>query len=182
MPTSSSRLNRSEEHTSELQSPVHLVCRLLLEKKQGIFGLVSARGGGGRPCTRSQRARLARARVSAAHWCANCVYIPHPMPGVLFFFFNDTATPEIYPFSLHDAFPIFVDMRYPGRLRSRLRLDRGQVLVPHRDRKSTRLNSSHPSISYAVFCLKTKGYTVYVHQRVRRVCVHPLLRLARRRH
>src|SRR2546427_8509899 len=91
------------------------------------------------------------------------------------FFFNDTATTEIYTLSLHDALPIY-------NLRSRLI----HIAVPHRsaevllgagirepcgyrgrlvqcrdqgdgDRKSTRLNSSHSQISYAVFCLKKKN-------------------------
>src|SRR2546429_6998120 len=73
-----------------------------------------------------------------------------------FFFFNDTATTEIYTLSLHDALPISAPPRPPGppgpvpRRRSPRR--RG----PARDRKSTRLNSSHGYISYAVFCLKKK--------------------------
>src|SRR5690348_18331000 len=76
-----------------------------------------------------------------------------------FFFFNDTATTEIYTLSLHDALPIFLERRRCGRGA------RGRTEPPlplHRrrwrtsDRKSTRLNSSHPSISYAVFCLKKK--------------------------
>src|SRR6266508_6253524 len=67
-----------------------------------------------------------------------------------FFFFNDTATTEIYTLSLHDALPIarHGDFGYPC------------VVKPARegssDRKSTRLNSSHVAISYAVFCLKKK--------------------------
>src|SRR6266480_7103113 len=74
-----------------------------------------------------------------------------------FFFFNDTATTEIYTLSLHDALPIFHDDQLP----SLQRLGRlGQLGdVPTfivEDRKSTRLNSSHMSISYAVFCLKKK--------------------------
>src|SRR3989449_7186318 len=73
-----------------------------------------------------------------------------------FFFFNDTATTEIYTLSLHDALPISrsrtsADSRTPSRLRGR-RCD-GRT---RRDRKSTRLNSSHGYISYAVFCLKKK--------------------------
>src|SRR5256885_14543300 len=82
-----------------------------------------------------------------------------------FFFFNDTATTEIYTLSLHDALPIW---------RSRVDLDRAgerphrvvvvsladvqlrQVVHRPQDRKSTRLNSSHLVISYAVFCLKKK--------------------------
>src|SRR4051794_41493934 len=91
-----------------------------------------------------------------------------------FFFFNDTATPEIYTLSLHDALPI---LARPDA-EARQHLHQGGVGLqrlteaPHEqlvllvvgqrlgqgdeDRKSTRLNSSHPSISYAVFCLKKK--------------------------
>src|SRR5437868_15525981 len=74
----------------------------------------------------------------------------------IFFFFNDTATTEIYTLSLHDALPICaVDDHL--RARSDLGLSIADFRVPGgRDRKSTRLNSSHVSISYAVFCLKKK--------------------------
>src|SRR5690348_17635798 len=74
-----------------------------------------------------------------------------------FFFFNDTATTEIYTLSLHDALPIWL-FRGRGRQRRGLGHDPDQppVLGLRQDRKSTRLNSSHPSISYAVFCLKKK--------------------------
>src|SRR5476649_2504492 len=68
-----------------------------------------------------------------------------------FFFFNDTATTEIYTLSLHDALPI--STRSPRR-------STPAATWPPRvhasDRKSTRLNSSHTVISYAVFCLKKK--------------------------
>src|SRR2546430_17524797 len=91
---------------------------------------------------------------------------------LVFFFFNDTATTEIYTLSLHDALPIFVlaamsadaaqgDAGDSGA--EQRRLDLGKALGPHdrrdelhADRKSTRLNSSHSQISYAVFCLKKK--------------------------
>src|SRR2546430_13398442 len=77
-----------------------------------------------------------------------------------FFFFNDTATTEIYTLSLHDALPISdVRARAGGRLRvvHRSSLPRRVVrLATIGDRKSTRLNSSHSQISYAVFCLKKK--------------------------
>src|SRR5256885_13036611 len=82
-----------------------------------------------------------------------------------FFFFNDTATTEIYTLSLHDALPISVPHLPPGTGPDR----HGQGPGCHRqgpaaagaagrkvDRKSTRLNSSHLVISYAVFCLKKK--------------------------
>src|SRR3712207_7215324 len=83
----------------------------------------------------------------------------------LFFFFNDTATTEIYTLSLHDALPILPaenklaegnSFRDVNRV---LKLTRGGVAwnaVGCQDRKSTRLNSSHANISYAVFCLKKK--------------------------
>src|SRR5947209_11938686 len=77
------------------------------------------------------------------------------------FFFNHTPTTEIYTLSLHDALPIcdlcvraFAQSASgAARLRSG-RLDTRGYLHP--DRKSTRLNSSHANISYAVFCLKKK--------------------------
>src|SRR5260221_5314261 len=75
-----------------------------------------------------------------------------------FFFFNDTATTEIYTLSLHDALPISRLLRAPDR-RSGWPLRRGDPGRSGQDRKSTRLNSSHTVISYAVFCLKKKKIT-----------------------
>src|SRR3712207_8361527 len=94
---------------------------------------------------------------------------------LIFFFFNDTATTEIYTLSLHDALPISGHGAGIGRvLQPAVRVGDGvavQVLdevqpggvgIAHAahgsdaDRKSTRLNSSHANISYAVFCLKKK--------------------------
>src|SRR5687768_17809884 len=80
---------------------------------------------------------------------------------VLFFFFNDTATTEIYTLSLHDALPIWLRRGDPRLRDARRRAhDRARVAFAARllpaDRKSTRLNSSHGYISYAVFCLKKK--------------------------
>src|SRR3712207_7534515 len=78
---------------------------------------------------------------------------------ILLFFFNDTATTEIYTLSLHDALPICrrapmppadADPVPPGP-------DSPGSRVLEKDRKSTRLNSSHANISYAVFCLKKKN-------------------------
>src|SRR2546428_865433 len=74
---------------------------------------------------------------------------------VFFFFFNDTATTEIYTISLHDALPISCHDA-PGQPVPRRAQGRSQSDDPFRDRKSTRLNSSHDQISYAVFCLKKK--------------------------
>src|SRR2546422_5696425 len=76
---------------------------------------------------------------------------------VFFFFFNDTATTEIYTLSLHDALPIWSGGRWPSMSPSAARRALpSRRSRPRRDRKSTRLNSSHGYISYAVFCLKKK--------------------------
>src|SRR3712207_7841860 len=89
------------------------------------------------------------------------------MDCIIFFFFNDTATTEIYTLSLHDALPILV-YTLPAHLRFMAKRELMKVpfigwwlrhdkhLAVDRDRKSTRLNSSHANISYAVFCLKKK--------------------------
>src|SRR5256885_17172724 len=100
----------------------------------------------------------------------------HRRPSHPFFFFNDTATTEIYPLSLHDALPIFTERSpmtamatasaallnpigqvHTGATYRKFRAFKGEQLV---DRKSTRLNSSHLVISYAVFCLKKKKHRV----------------------
>src|SRR3712207_6980247 len=102
----------------------------------------------------------------------------------MFFFFNDTATTEIYTLSLHDALPISMAVSraldpQPGETvldlcaapggktthLAALMRDEGRVVAVERhpgDRKSTRLNSSHANISYAVFCLKKKKNTTKV--------------------
>src|SRR3712207_8902236 len=106
------------------------------------------------------------------------------------FFFNDTATTEIYTLSLHDALPIFEDSGVfslnfldteqedlARRFTEPLRHEDGQVggssyttgktgaplFEEALDRKSTRLNSSHANISYAVFCLKKKNVSTSAH-------------------
>src|SRR3712207_8709712 len=95
-----------------------------------------------------------------------------------FFFFNDTATTEIYTLSLHDALPICMvtsaTLTRKGGLAEHLEGESwadadggaGQIELhyaygPELDRKSTRLNSSHANISYAVFCLKKKKNNKY---------------------
>src|SRR3712207_7924694 len=95
-----------------------------------------------------------------------------------FFFFNDTATTEIYTLSLHDALPIWPARGHLPVLGACLRerrydpstctpdgcIPQGKSLSGPcgLDRKSTRLNSSHANISYAVFCLKKKKYIKYI--------------------
>src|SRR3712207_7649353 len=106
----------------------------------------------------------------------------------MLFFFNDTATTEIYTLSLHDALPICIPERFGDRLGNlcfvsghalygeephqmifRHRDVEGERSAAHRlfpllaDRKSTRLNSSHANISYAVFCLKKNQQSLCRH-------------------
>src|SRR5437588_7128574 len=81
---------------------------------------------------------------------------------IFFFFFNDTATTEIYTLSLHDALLIFAAGAFElraiaGACGKKSVITTGRVA--DQDRKSTRLNSSHTVISYAVFCLKKKKTT-----------------------
>src|SRR5256886_11975333 len=108
----------------------------------------------------------------------------HAPVSFLFFFFNDTATTEIYTLSLHDALPILLgrparacepragqglprpdprlpraDRQSPGRRRPPAKGADQVAVALALDRKSTRLNSSHSQISYAVFCLKKKKNT-----------------------
>src|SRR2546422_6671965 len=90
--------------------------------------------------------------------------MPSRLSSYFFFFFNDTATTEIYTLSLHDALPICSNMSgkstYLRTIGVNLALALAGAPVRARkfrlDRKSTRLNSSHGYISYAVFCLKKK--------------------------
>src|SRR3712207_7704446 len=80
------------------------------------------------------------------------------MSPFLLFFFNDTATTEIYTLSLHDALPIskcMVPFIIIEMAEVRIKYFRCSLILLFKiDRKSTRLNSSHANISYAVFCLK----------------------------
>src|SRR5256885_6198237 len=86
-----------------------------------------------------------------------------------FFFFNDTATTEIYTLSLHDALPIsHVQPQEDGAVLGAFIDAQALVLLQarHVDRKSTRLNSSHLVISYAVFCLKKKKKQKRIYLRI----------------
>src|SRR3712207_7074080 len=82
------------------------------------------------------------------------IYVVSYFLCILCFFFNDTATTEIYTLSLHDALPICKASSKTYRKHSNTDFVIGSLF--RIDRKSTRLNSSHANISYAVFCLKKK--------------------------
>src|SRR3990170_1006822 len=101
---SSRVLRRSEEHTSELQSPDHLVCRLLLEKKEIVivcsattFTSISLVASITSTPQKNRKGGPADSPLSVRTICG---------PQMLVVFFNDTATTEIYTLSLHDALPI----------------------------------------------------------------------------
>src|SRR5204863_7624741 len=109
---------------------------------------------------------------------------------IISFFFNDTATPEIYTLSLHDALPIYdtavltstdlnasfpantplvngtknfsVTLKTAGNATLTASNTTHTSVTPNTDRKSTRLNSSHVEISYAVFCLKKKKNNIII--------------------
>src|SRR5215475_11674356 len=128
---------RSEEHTSELQSRENLVCRLLLEKKKKNTTVS--------PELRQHPSQIAQRYGGGLLVCSGSHIL-------YFFFFNDTATTEIYTLSLHDALPICEARGLHRALCCAVRA----ATAGDADRKSTRLNSSHVKISYAVFCLKKK--------------------------
>src|SRR5256885_5044348 len=104
-------------------------------------------------------------------WCDlqySCIVFLIITSFFFFFFFNDTATTEIYTLSLHDALPILImfavgapagDVRVMVSDADRWDAVEAELKATLRDRKSTRLNSSHLVISYAVFCLKKKKHT-----------------------
>src|SRR5919112_805764 len=146
------RQRRSEEHTSELQSRQYLVCRLLLEKKKHILKNAPTL----RALRCCPRRRSPPLPLSLCFHLLSQVLYPLCVILRCVFFFNDTATTEIYTLSLHDALPIrCAAPEAPRPVGPDRRVAAGVVEVPARaaDRKSTRLNSSHANISYAVFCL-----------------------------
>src|SRR3712207_9351091 len=104
------------------------------------------------------------------------MYICQLLVSFFFFFFNDTATTEIYPLPLPDALPISgtkhlsgcshriengTSLANPHEIGMRARRAEARVIGCRQDRKSTRLNSSHANISYAVFCLKKKKMIIF---------------------
>src|ERR1039458_17673 len=100
---------RSEEHTSELQSLRHLVCRLLLEKKK------KTRETQKKTYNPSTQVPTSTVRVDVRrHFLFLCQmhrlgFLQFSWRRLFFFFFNDTATTEIYTLSLHDALPILLE-------------------------------------------------------------------------
>src|SRR5436305_244428 len=103
-------LHRSEEHTSELQSCPHLVCRLLLEKKKKKTTNMTTQTR----MTHNSKYTNLITRPHTNH-CSYLLTLPHKLPSFFIFFFNATATTEIYTLSLHDALPISTKELGPAR-------------------------------------------------------------------
>src|SRR6266404_3158904 len=93
---------RSEEHTSELQSLAYLVCRLLLEKKKKA----GPRSGGPNRESGTRTSETAHRHYPPRPASRSMRRAPRQTPSTAPFFFNDTATTDIYTLSLHDALPI----------------------------------------------------------------------------
>src|SRR6201989_2539378 len=149
---------RSEEHTSELQSPMYLVCRLLLEKKLvgGLTDVGQPRVGVG-----GRRSDGATRMLNLAPLTPLCGRHPGMLPRAMrtpFFLMirrppRSTLFPYTTLFRSHPTRSYWLSIPVQWR--------RGTRTPPwfNRDRKSTRLNSSHRCISYAVFFLKKKRYS-----------------------
>src|SRR5688500_9469355 len=158
-PQSAAAESRSEEHTSELQSPCNLVCRLLLEKKKRTTDQHPSPNCSTQPDPAS-------ARVSRSMRAWPCLRSPLP-PSFLFPCSRDRRDPHSFPTrrSSDLTYRTDMDIELEGQAEitpipsGNAQFDavvRSQ-LPPNQDRKSTRLNSSHLVISYAVFCLKKKN-------------------------
>src|SRR3989339_215261 len=151
MPSSawSSDVCRSEEHTSELQSLTNLVCRLLLEKKK----IKQIQNTGGENSNEGQQTSVEEIFESLKNRVESDVKRYKKYYGFDFFFFNDTATTEIYTLSLHDALPILFI-----RLCVQAHTLEGEYEIARNghERRSEEHTSElrHDQISYAVFCLK----------------------------
>src|SRR5215217_1493463 len=139
LPSTSPTASRSEEHTSELQSRQYLVCRLLLANKQRTIHRSA-----------STHTRLSNTATTSTKRSASVMSTRAASPGsssrsARFFFFNDTATTEIYTLSLHDALPIFDQLQRGSRAGSRCRSGRCS-----RDRRSEEHTSELQSRQYLV--------------------------------
>src|SRR5450755_1986855 len=146
---------RSEEHTSELQSPVHLVCRLLLEKKKAFLCLLTL-GAKKIDAARTRRPSVGRKPRRRGHWLRRQRRCDRRRRLRYWFFFLMTRRPPrstLFPYTT-----LFRSQAQPQQHAQPQQQQRAQAQPQQhaqpQDRKSTRLNSSHPSISYAVFCLK----------------------------
>src|SRR5260364_102875 len=113
---------RSEEHTSELQSPDHLVCRLLLEKKKKKVKCIFVKKQKKHKNEEDEEIQNTHLSPFLVLFFSFSFSVFSISFFFFFFFFNDTATTEIYTLSLHDALPICLEgeTRYPRGRRNLL--------------------------------------------------------------
>src|SRR6266511_1516194 len=147
---------RSEEHTSELQSRENLVCRLLLEKKKEHRSRARQGSERGRDGPRASRARELP--------CYACLLVieaeqdlaqAHPLTYAKFFFLMIRRQPRSTLFPYTTLFRSYMLQSYHQNAEQlEITFNKTKFDALPEDRKSTRLNSSHVKISYAVFCLK----------------------------
>src|SRR3954465_1843968 len=146
---------RSEEHTSELQSHDNLVCRLLLEKKDSNAEIAGDGETGTRAAPRLPPVRAGRPGASLAYCCARGPRY-RLSGGRLLFFFNDTATTEIYTLSLHDALPIWVRVLDDLGLRIAGFLDHQVAVMSLRSEEHTSELQSHDNLVCRLLLEKKK--------------------------
>src|SRR5947207_3316501 len=156
---------RSEEHTSELQSHSDLVCRLLLEKKKNCrhkSGEASSTRARRQPRNGRQACRLSGRLVFSCRRSLMCSRSSLPLAFFFFFFLMIRRPPRstLFPYTtlFRSCFSaIWADPWGQCPCQSQgWTTTKPSRFLSERDRKSTRLNSSHTVISYAVFCLKKK--------------------------
>src|SRR3990170_3032611 len=132
--------HRSEEHTSELQSPDHLVCRLLLEKKKKKNKKINSNA---KTTPNTSQAHAIQRLNIRFYRCA-------PLPALLsfhtphfffFFFFNDPAPPEIYPLPLPAALPILARPPIPRRVSGMRNRDFGLYFLNRSEEHTSELQS-----------------------------------------
>src|SRR5215510_13752849 len=156
-PRDNSPIRRSEEHTSELQSRGHLVCRLLLEKKKkkhAVLDRIETKQGPNPTRLHQENVDIGPNDISLD--LLMTVYRANHLPLTSFFFLMIRRPPRstLFPYTT-----LFRSGRASSR-RSWAPRRRSGCDGSRPDRKSTRLNSSHVAISYAVFCLKKKKDTL----------------------
>src|SRR5882672_10616507 len=149
------RLERSEEHTSELQSHSELVCRLLLEKKKQVAQASGRLGYNAAPeaKTLSQIMNITDHIGMTKGWVLFEFLSRHHVPSFFFFMVRPPPRSTLFPYTTLFRSQLRVELDAAADLAC-LRAIWKRAGKLRTDRKSTRLNSSHTVISYAVFCLK----------------------------
>src|SRR6185312_4774503 len=149
------RRSRSEEHTSELQSRSELVCRLLLEKKKQRWrvGARPTKNGASRRTSRCLSSSVSGSAPMSSSACSTLASLYRSRFFFVFLMIRRPPRSTLFPYTTLFRSPVFDgNIAWPPTRT----VGSDMVCANTGDRKSTRLNSSHDQISYAVFCLKNK--------------------------